>query len=76
MKPYRVMAIDPGPERTAWVLLQHDGFVRDFGIDPNDEVLVRLHRMKPDRYMLAIEMIARAQPRPEEKPKTVDSTRP
>ncbi|HEX7346197.1 MAG TPA: hypothetical protein VF253_05360 [Candidatus Limnocylindrales bacterium] len=36
----RILAIDPGTERSAWLVL--DASVRRFGIDPNDELLTRL----------------------------------
>lgn len=39
-KRRRILAIDPGTERSAWLVL--DGGVRRFGIDPNDELLTRL----------------------------------
>ncbi len=36
----RILAIDPGTERSAWLVL--DGHVQRFGIEPNDELLRRL----------------------------------
>lgn len=56
----RIFAIDPGTVQSAWVILHDDGFVRDFGIEPNDDVRRRLHRMGLEgrRARLAIEMIA------------------
>lgn len=44
----RILAIDPGTERSAWLVL--DRHVRRFGIDPNDELLRRLRSglIRPD----------------------------
>jgi hypothetical protein len=41
-----VMAIDPGPERSAWLVLER-GIVVAFGLDPNDVLLEKCRRLFP-----------------------------
>lgn len=56
----RILAIDPGPTESAWVL-RHDDAIVSFAKEPNEELLTRLHiHAFPDPLpeMLAVEMIA------------------
>lgn len=39
-----MLAIDPGPERSAWLVLER-GIVGSFGLDPNPEVLAHCRRL-------------------------------
>lgn len=54
-----ICAIDPGNERTAWVMLDETDGLRpiQMGLEPNETVLERLHILPPDTR-LAIEMVA------------------
>lgn len=52
----KVFALDPGYERTAWVVLV-DGKPFEHGLDPNFAVLDRVRSWGTD-YLLAVEMIA------------------
>lgn len=54
----RVLAIDPGPTQSAWVLLQSDGFVRDFGITDNRDVRAMLRMRSYSPSVVVLEMIA------------------
>lgn len=42
-----LMAIDPGPEQSAWVVYD-DGIVRDAAISPNDWLRQQLRHLSPD----------------------------
>lgn len=50
-----ILAIDPGPDRSAWLEFDH-GLPVAFAHQPNDEVLDRIARTQAD--VLAIEMVA------------------
>jgi hypothetical protein len=52
----RLMAIDPGTYRSAWVLLE-DGLPIDFGYEANVVVLDRVKRGDPSRDVLVIEEV-------------------
>src|SRR4051794_20952605 len=51
-----VLAIDPGPMRSAWLTLQ-DGKPLQFGIWNNDDLLDGLRNQSPDYSQLVIEKI-------------------
>ena len=53
-----ILAIDPGPERSGWVLCS-DMIIVASGVDCNDAVLLYMQRFSPtDGTTLAVEMIA------------------
>lgn len=45
------LAIDPGPERSAWLVLGPAGGVRSFGIWPNDQLLDLLRNGSDSSYL-------------------------
>ena len=51
-----ILAIDPGPEQSAFVILRDDGTPENADILPNDVLLHRITRINADH--LAIEMVA------------------
>jgi hypothetical protein len=56
-----VLAIDPGPVQSAFVLLRGDIFVLDHGIEPNESLLAKVQACRGPLYNhneFAIEMIA------------------
>lgn len=55
--PLRVLAIDPGPEQSGFVVL-NNGRVELSGCEPNDAILLRIGDGLWDYDVLAIEMIA------------------
>lgn len=53
-----ILAIDPGPEESAWVVIDENGKPRGFAIEDNHTLLENLWEEKfPDAF-LAIEMVA------------------
>lgn len=50
-----ILAIDPGPERSAWVEFE-DGLPVEFGLEPNEDVLGRIGQSAAS--VLAIESVA------------------
>ena len=52
-----VLAIDPGRDQSAWIVLDGDGHPERFGIDPNAKMLDIVHDNASCRHM-AIEMVA------------------
>ena len=52
-----ILAIDPGPEESAFVILV-SGEIRHFGKLPNSEMLARIRRDKPGIDRMVVEMIA------------------
>jgi len=53
MTPTRILAIDPGSERSAWLELGFDGRPAAFAIEPNEEVLDHL-RYRVTRYDVVV----------------------
>lgn len=53
----RILAIDPGPERSAWLILD-DGAPADFSIDPNENVLRGLRYLFLEADTVVIEQVA------------------
>jgi hypothetical protein len=54
-EPTRILSIDPGSERSAWVVLAGDRLV-NFGIDPNEKLLAALRGQIPG-HLVVIERI-------------------
>lgn len=52
----QILAIDPGPTQSAWVLLDEDGGLTGFGKNPNQEVLLLISENRS--RLLAVERIA------------------
>lgn len=54
----KLIAIDPGNEQSAYVLLDHAGSIIGQGIIPNDEMGAVFHNRRSRGTVLAVEMIA------------------
>lgn len=54
----RILALDPGPVKTAWCLMEAGGRPLEFGHEPNDAVRWRMVTSYPRDVTLAVEMIA------------------
>lgn len=53
-----LIAIDPGSERSAYVVVDYGGAIVDAGIRPNDEMSMVFHNRRVRGAHLAVEMIA------------------
>lgn len=56
----QILALDPGPEQTAWVIYEA-GVILDCGKEPNADVRNLVKRATPDSFgpaLLAVEMVA------------------
>jgi len=55
----KVLAIDPGPEQSAWVMYHDGDAITGFGIDRNRDFLEMIDDNRPwNNWYMAIEMIA------------------
>jgi len=62
----RILAVDPGPQRSAWVVINEDGsshpLVVSFALEPNDDLLARIREQRfcspPLPMHCAMEMVA------------------
>lgn len=54
----RLIALDPGNEQTAYVLVDHGGNIIGQGIVPNDQIVALFSNRRVRGAVLAIEMIA------------------
>lgn len=52
-----IIAVDPGPTESAWVLLDNNGLPENFGKEPNSKVL-RMIREFPNGHTIVVEWIA------------------